>query len=148
MTRCSGPVAPSSCRWWADLSAAAWTNDELRKIGTAEELKVASLRPDGTLSGPRTIWVVAHDGDVFVRSVNGPTAVWYQGVLQRRQGHIRAGGIDEDVTFLDADDVVDDELDAAYRTKYQRYSPSILDPITSLEARSTTLKLSPARPRS
>ena len=40
-----------------------WTNDELNKIGTAEELKIASLRADGTLRKPVIIWVVRF-GDV------------------------------------------------------------------------------------
>jgi hypothetical protein len=38
----------------------AWTEDELARIGDAEELEVASLRRDGTLGSPRTIWVVRH----------------------------------------------------------------------------------------
>ncbi|WP_079045920.1 DUF2255 family protein [Carbonactinospora thermoautotrophica] len=51
-----------------------WTSDELTRIGTAEESKIASLRRDGTLGRPRTIWVVRHGDDLYVRSVNGPTA--------------------------------------------------------------------------
>jgi len=47
---------------------AAWTADELSKIGPAEELEIASLRRDGTLGSPRTIWVVRHGDDLFVRS--------------------------------------------------------------------------------
>jgi hypothetical protein len=31
----------------------SWTSDELDKIGKAEELEIAALRPDGTLSGHR-----------------------------------------------------------------------------------------------
>jgi len=48
-----------------------WTADELHKIGTSEELEIASLRRDGTLRKPVTIWVVRHGGDLYVRSVNG-----------------------------------------------------------------------------
>jgi hypothetical protein len=32
-------------------------------------------------------------------------------------GHIRAGGVDRDVTFVDPDDDVDDQLDEAYAGK-------------------------------
>lgn len=39
-----------------------WTSDELTKVGNAEELQVASVRRDSTLTSPRTIWVV-RDGD-------------------------------------------------------------------------------------
>jgi hypothetical protein len=43
------------------------------------------------------------------------------------------------------DAAVDDHVDAAYRAKYRRYAESIIDSITSPEARSTTLKLIPER---
>ena len=36
----------------------AWTSDELTRIGSAEELQIASRRGDGSLARPRTIWVV------------------------------------------------------------------------------------------
>ena len=51
-----------------------WTSDELNKIGTAEELKIASLRQDGTLRKPTTIWVVRVSDDLYVRSAYGRTA--------------------------------------------------------------------------
>jgi len=121
----------------------AWTSDELTRIGTAEELQIASLRPDGTLGGPRTIWVVPYGDDLYVRSVNGPTAAWYRGTQVRHEGHIRAGGVDKDVTFVEADHSLDDQIDAAYRTKYQRYAKSITDAINSTGARSTTIRLLP-----
>ncbi len=35
-----------------------WTDNELNKIGTAEELQIASLRNDGTLRKLMKIWVV------------------------------------------------------------------------------------------
>ena len=44
----------------------AWTSDELSKIGTAEELQIASLRRDGTLRNPVKIWVVRHGDDLYV----------------------------------------------------------------------------------
>jgi hypothetical protein len=47
----------------------AWTSDEFSRIGEADELEIASLRPDGTLRRPRTIWVVRHGDDIYVRSI-------------------------------------------------------------------------------
>jgi hypothetical protein len=38
----------------------AWTSDELTRIGAADELEIASLRSDGTLRRPVTIWAVRH----------------------------------------------------------------------------------------
>jgi hypothetical protein len=52
----------------------AWTGDELSKIEAADELQIASVRRDGSLRNPVTIWVVRLGDDVFVRSVNGRTS--------------------------------------------------------------------------
>ena len=120
-----------------------WMSDELNKVGTAEELEIASLRRDGTLRKRVTIWVVRHGDDLYVRSVNGPTGTWFRGAQVRHEGHIQAGGVDKDVTFVEADHDMDDEIDAAYRTKYHRYAASIVGRVTSPEARSTTIKLVP-----
>jgi len=87
--------------------------------------------------------VVPYGDDLYVRSVNGPTAAWYRGTQVRHEGHIRAGGVDKDVTFVEADHSLDDQIDAAYRTKYQRYAKSITDAINSTGARSTTIRLLP-----
>ena len=121
----------------------AWTSDEIDKIGTADELEIVSLRRDGTLRNPVTIWVVRHGDDLFVRSAYGRTSIWFRGTQERHEGHIRAGGVDKDVTFLDADPDINDEIDAAYRTKYHRYSARFVTPMVSPEARATTIKLVP-----
>jgi hypothetical protein len=121
-----------------------WTSDELNKIGTAEELGIASLRRDGTLRKPVTIWVVRLGDDLYVRSVYGRTAAWFRGIQVRHEGHIQAGGVDKDVTFVEeAAPDINDQIDAAYRTKYRRYAASIISTIVSPEARSTTIKLVP-----
>jgi hypothetical protein len=48
-----------------------WTANELNAMGNAEELTLASLRRDGTLRRPVTMWVVRAGDDIYVRSVNG-----------------------------------------------------------------------------
>jgi hypothetical protein len=120
-----------------------WTRDELSKIEAAEELRIASIRRDGTLRKPVTIWVVRLDDDLYVRSVNGRNGTWFRGTLVRHEGHIRAGGVDKDVTFVEADPDINDQIDAAYRTKYRRYAASIIRSIVSPEARSASIKLVP-----
>ena len=122
---------------------AGWTSDELTKVGGAEELQITSLRPDGRLSSPRTIWVVPYGDDLYVRSVNGPTAAWFRGTQVRHEGRIIAGGVDRDVTFTDADHGIDDEIDAAYQAKYHRYPQNITDSVKTPGARSTTMRLVP-----
>ena len=121
----------------------AWTSDELYKIGKAEELKITSLRRDGTLRNPVTIWVVRLGDDLYVRSVNGRTAAWFRGTQVRHEGHIQVGGIDKDVTFVEADPDLNEQIDAAYRTKYRRYAASIIGDITGTGARSASIKLVP-----
>jgi len=126
-----------------------WTRDELDKIGTAEELQIASLRRDGTLRKPVTIWVVRHGDDLYVRCVNGRTGAWFRGTQARHEGHIQAGGVDKDVTFVEVSDPdMLEQINAAYRTKYRRYAASIISSIISPEARSATIKLVPRTPDS
>ena len=75
--------------------------------------------------------------------MNGPTSAWYRGTRARHESHIQAGGVDRDVTFVDAAPDINDELDAVYRDKYRRHSPHTLDRITSPAACSTTIELIP-----
>ena len=121
-----------------------WTSDELSKIGTAEELEIASLRRDGTLRNPVTIWVVRHGDDLFVRSVNGRKGAWFRGTQVRREGRIQAGGVDKDVAFVEeAGPDLNAQIDAAYRTKYRRYAANIIGSVLSPEARAATIKVVP-----
>jgi hypothetical protein len=121
----------------------AWTNEELTRIEAADELEIASLRRDGTLRDPVTIWVVRLGDDLYVRSVKGRNGPWFRGTQSRSEGRIRAGGVQKDVRFLDAGHDTDDEVDAAYRSKYRRYPERIVAPVVSPEARAATLKLVP-----
>ena len=120
-----------------------WTSDQLDKVGRAEELQLASMRRDGTLGKPVTIWAVRHGDDLYVRSVKGRSAHWFRGTQEGHEGRIWAGGVQHDVTFVDADHFIDDEVDAAYRAKYHRYAGSILNSVLTPEARVTTIKLAP-----
>jgi hypothetical protein len=121
-----------------------WTSDELTRVETTEELKIASLRRDGTLRKPVIIWVVRLGDDLYVRSVYGRTSAWFRRAQTRHEGHIRAGGVDKDVAFVEeAAPDINDEIDAAYRTKYRRYAASIINSVISPQARSATIKLVP-----
>jgi hypothetical protein len=124
------------------VSPATWTADELDRIGAAEELQLASVRRDGTLRNLVTMWVVRHGDDLYVRAVNGRTSPWFRGAQARHEARIRAGGVEKDVLLVETDDA-NDEIDAAYRTKYHRYAASIIDTIVSPQARAATLRLVP-----
>jgi hypothetical protein len=121
-----------------------WTSDELKEIGKAEELQLASLQRDGTLRNPVTIWVVRVDDDLYVRPIHGRTSAWFRGTQARHEGHIRAGGVEKDVAFVEEiSPDLNDQIDAAYRTKYRRYAASIIRTTVSPQARSATIKLLP-----
>jgi len=119
-----------------------WTDNELSRIGAAEELEIASRRRDGTLRNPVTIWVVRHGDDLYARSVNGRTSSWFRGAQARHEAHIEAGDVGRDVLLVETDDM-NDEIDAAYRAKYHRYAESIVGSVVSPNARAATLKLVP-----
>jgi hypothetical protein len=122
----------------------AWTSDELDKIGTADELEIAPLRRDGTLRNAVTIWVVRHGDDLYVRSYRGRGGSWFRAAQVRHEGRIRAGGVEQDVTFVEETDPgMHDQIDAAYRTKYRRYGARYIDPMVAPEARAATIKLVP-----
>jgi hypothetical protein len=121
---------------------AGWTSGELERIAAADELHISTVRGDGTLRAPVTIWVVPHGGDLYVRSVNGREASWFRGARTRHEARVRAAGVDRDVSLVETDDL-GDEIDAAYRTKYRRYPAGIVDSVLSPDARAATVRLVP-----
>jgi hypothetical protein len=119
-----------------------WTSEELDAIGAAEELQLASVRSDGTPRRPVTMWVVRHDDRLYVRSVYGRGSPWFRGAQTRHEAYIRAGGIATDVRLVETEDL-GDEIDSAYRAKYQRYAESIVGTTVTPQARAATLELLP-----
>ncbi|CAN5376950.1 DUF2255 family protein [soil metagenome] len=116
----------------------SWTDDELDRIGRADELIVSGTKPDGSLRRGVIIWAVRVDDSVYLRSVRGPDASWFRGTQLAGIGSIEAGGVTKDVTFVRVDDL-NDEIDTAYRAKYG--SGSAVRSITSDLAASTTLRV-------
>ena len=123
---------------------AAWTTDDLERIGSSEELDLASRRADGSLSGFVTMWVVRVGDDVYVRSAHGPDNPWYRRALARGLATIRAGGVERDVTFATAEPGVHEAIDGAYHAKYDRYGPKIVGSVVGAAAHAVTLRLVPA----
>ena len=122
---------------------ATWTNDELTRIGRAEELQVASERPDGTMRPYVTIWVVRVGDELYVRSAYGPDNPWFVRAKASGRGRIRAGGVEKDVTFLEADATLHEAIDAAYHAKYDRHGPRIVGTVVGPKVRDLTLRLEP-----
>jgi hypothetical protein len=118
-----------------------WTSEELTRIGDAEELRVASLRRDGTLRPFVTIWVVRVDDNLYVRSAYGADNPWFRRAKASGSGRIRAGTVERDVTFVEHQPDSDDAIDAAYHAKYDRHGTAIVGTVTGPVAASNTLRL-------
>src|SRR5205809_6031593 len=118
-----------------------WTRHDLERIGAAEELQLATFREDGTRRMPVVIWVVRVGDDLYVRAYRGREGAWFRHTQLRQEGHIVAGGMKKDVTFVDVsdDEALNKEIDAAYQSKYQRYGATHGNPMIAPQARATTL---------
>lgn len=122
---------------------ANWTPQQLDRIGSAEELQIASRRSDGTLRPFVTIWVVRVGDDIYVRSAYGASNPWFRRALASGIGRIRAGGVESDVIFADAAAGAHAAIDAAYHAKYDRYGPAIVGTVVGPSVVETTLRLVP-----
>ena len=119
-----------------------WTEDDLRRIGDAQELDIAPVRRNGELRAATPIWVVRANDDLYVRAAYGAASGWYRVARTSRRARISAAGLERDVTIDDADAAVVSAVDAGYREKYGAYA-SIVDSINDAEHRATTLRLVP-----
>lgn len=120
-----------------------WTEDELSRIGEAEELQVSSQRADGSLRPYVTIWVVRTGGDIYIRSAYGPLNPWYVRARASGSGRIRAGGVEKDVTFAVAGADAYADVDTAYHAKYDRHGPAMVGTVVGAVAAPTTIRLIP-----
>ena len=122
---------------------AAWTDQELSRIGAAEELQIASVRANGELRGRTPIWVVRAGDDLYVRAAYGSASGWYRVARSSSRARIWAGGVEKAVAVKEANVGVLEAVDGAYREKYGRRYASIVDTINDQEHRATTLRLLP-----
>jgi len=123
----------------------AWAPAELDRIGRAEEVQVASRRPDGSLRPFATIWLVRVGDLLYVRSAHGHDNPWFQRALHAGHGRIRAGGVERDVSFEVPEPAVSSDVTAAYHVKYDRYGPATVGTVVSAEAVGSTLRVAPAQ---
>lgn len=122
-------------------TATPWPPGDLMTIGRAEELAIASQRPDGTLRPYVTIWVVRAGDDLFVRSARGPGNGWFVRAVRSGVGRVRAGGLERDVIFAPSGDDPHPAIDAAYHAKYDRYGPAIVGSVVDEQAAAATIRL-------
>ncbi|ROZ98242.1 DUF2255 family protein [Gordonia sp. OPL2] len=118
-----------------------WTDDELKRVGDADELQVSSYRSDGTLRPFVTIWVVRTGDNLYIRSAYGRENGWYRRAVTSGRGQIRAGGVEKDVTFVEPTEDVHSALDDAYHAKYDRYGAKIVGTVVAPHGVGVTLRL-------
>ena len=129
---------------------AAWSSGELERIGSAEELQIATNRAGGTLRREVPIWVVRVGEQVYVRTWYRRDNGWFGHVVDSRRARIRVPGLEADIAI---EDVGDDQaelraaVDAAYRAKYGRYGETPVDRMVTDDAAASTLRLIPEQGR-
>ena len=120
----------------------AWSDDELARIGAAEELQSAPRRADGSTVAPTTIWVVRAGDELFVRSYRGRDGGWFTQALPTHEARIRAAGVERDVQLTEPGPSVRGAVDEAYRTKYDHYR-TYVEPMIADAAAAATFRLTP-----
>ncbi len=111
-------------------------------IDAAEEIEIETRGADGAVH--RTIiWIVGHDGETYVRSVNGPGARWYREATASPDVALHVDGRRIPARIEPAADpagvaACSAGLEAKYRGDYSL--PSMLKP----ETLPTTLRVVPA----
>lgn len=123
---------------------AAWSPEQLARIGEAEELELAPRRRDGTLRRWVTIWVVSAGGHVYVRTWYRREHGWFAHAVRSGRARIAVPGLETDVAVEDVSRTRTDlraDVDAAYRGKYRRHGDSSVGPMVGDDAADTTLRL-------
>ena len=119
-----------------------WSEADLATF-TADELTIATHRPDGTQRRGVIIWMVQVDNDIYVRAVKGPSGPWFVGARSTDRAKITVGSDSWDVALQPVDSSLSDAIDAAYRQKYSRYSAAIVGSVLTAPAREATVRLVP-----
>lgn len=120
-----------------------WPTTTIEKIAATDDFHIAPYHADGTTTGTLTwIWSVVVDGRLFVRAWNGVNGRWYRSALAQRAGKITAAGQEYEVEFAPVtDEVLNDQIDAAYEQKYA--GSSYLPPMVAAGPKAATMEVSP-----
>ncbi len=133
-----------SCSRNGDLTTNTWSQDTLRKIAEADDLRIASFREDGETNGtPTWIWSAAVDDALYVRGYHGKRSRWYQAAVSQKLGRIIAAGMTLEVSFESIEGPINDRIDDAYRAEYG--ASSYLDPMISARACAATVRIWPRK---
>jgi hypothetical protein len=111
----------------------------------ADTVTIATKRASGK-DHETPIWAVTVDGVPYVRSVNGSDALWYQDVMREGGAAIVTPDGRMPVKMMPmTDHSKDAAIDAAYTTKYAKYSKDLLAPEFAQPAHQNTLMVMPPK---
>jgi len=122
----------------------AWDAGTAARLADAREVDVIVAAP-GRPVVRAPIWVVAVDGDLYVRSWKGEGGLWYRRAHRYGTGSIAVAGREHPVRFFAAvDPALDVRIDQAYLHKYgdSPYAQAMVRP----PATGTTMRLEPETP--
>ena len=119
--------------------------ETLRLLEETREVRIETRRDEDAPAHRTIIWVVAVDGDVFVRSVRGEKGRWYREVSANPSAALHVGDRRIPVRAVPvADEPTVGAVSEAYRSKYGRTSPGSTRAMLRPETLPTTLRLEPA----
>lgn len=115
---------------------------DLSAVAQAEEVRIETRAADGTVH--RTIiWIVEQDGQLYIRSVNGPEARWFREATADTAIGLHVDGRRIDARVVPATDPASIEAcSAGLRTKYQ--GDHSLGSMLEAHTLPTTLRVVPA----
>lgn len=110
----------------------------------ADELTIATRRPDGSLRNGVIIWMVVVAGDLYIRAVKGVDGPWFRGATSTREAEVTVGGQTWSTTLEEVGDAQAAEIDAAYLAKYSKYPRQYVDSVLTPGSIAATLRVVPS----
>jgi len=123
----------------------SFDTETLGLLDETREVYIETRRDDDSPEHRTIIWVVVIEGEVFVRSVRGFKGRWYREISSNPEGALYVADNRIPVRATPAtDETTVEAVSAAFRSKYEKSSPSSKAAMVRPEILPTTLKLSPA----
>lgn len=117
------------------------TEEEVEKIGKADDFHIAPFREDGKTYGtPTWIWSVEVDGYLYARAYSGKESRWYKAAINQKAGKIQVAGMERKVRFEpERNTEINSKIDEAYKKKYK--GDEYLEPMIGEEPKAATVKI-------
>jgi hypothetical protein len=119
----------------------------LASFGRVREVRIETTSSDRDRTHRTIVWIVTVDDDVFVRSVNGPSAGWYREAIAHPDVVVHADGSAVPARAVPANDANSIErVSDAFRSKYGKRSPGSTEMMIQPHNLESTLRLDPRNP--